>query len=714
MSDTVFRSTQFSLRHLVDNIQRGDVALPELQRPFVWSNSKVRDLFDSMYRGFPVGYLLFWETGAEIGARQIGVAGKEARVARWLIVDGQQRMTSLYSVMTGENVVREDYSESRVKLAFRPRDGHFLVSDATTERNPEFLKDVTQLWKDFRGTVSKFFSVYEAARGPLEPSLRNQWEDALDRVRDLQNFPFSVVELDSAVDEEQVAEIFVRINSEGVKLNQADFILTLMSVFWDEGRKHLEEFSRASKIPSVSSASAFNWYISPSPDQLLRVTIALAFDRAVLRHAYSILRGKDLETGQTSFERRDKQFAALQKAQAEVLNLTHWHEYLRALERSGYRGSKMISSQNVVLFSYAIWLRGRVHHRVEIDRLREVIARWFFMAHLTARYSGSFETQAERDFARIDELAAEIGFVNALNRIIDDTLTGDFWTITLPNELATAASRSPALFAYFAALNVLDADALLSSGKVRERLDPAVTSRKGIERHHLFPKAYLRDVLGLKDSRQVNQIANMALVEWNDNIAISDTAPSDYWEAQVAAKTYLGGERLNRQLEVHALPEGWTCMEFGDFLVQRRKLMAKVVRTAFEQLSEPTYQATYVPASAAAAAQDTLPVDIGSEGSQVTIQDLMESGLLPAGTVLTPVRSGLEAVAEIDEDASVVLDGDSYPTLSAAAKAASGTQAENGWLFWVADTPGGDLRLDEIRRHYRLGNTVSADEVDAK
>jgi hypothetical protein len=79
---TVFRSTAFNLRHLVDNISRGDIALPELQRPFVWSNAKVRDLFDSMYRGFPVGYLLFWETGADAGARQIGVHNKQARVPR--------------------------------------------------------------------------------------------------------------------------------------------------------------------------------------------------------------------------------------------------------------------------------------------------------------------------------------------------------------------------------------------------------------------------------------------------------------------------------------------------------------------------------------------------------------------------------------------------------------------------------------------------------
>jgi hypothetical protein len=695
------------LRHLADNIKRGDVALPELQRPFVWSNSKVRDLFDSMYRGFPVGYLLFWETGAEVGARQIGVGGKDARVARWLIVDGQQRMTSLYSVLTGEKVVREDYSESRVKLAFRPKDAHFSVADATTERNPEFLKDVTELWGDFRATTSTFFDDYESARGPLEPADRNAWEDAIDRVRDLQSFPFSVVELDSSVDEEQVAEVFVRINSEGVKLNQADFILTLMSVFWDEGRKQLEAFARGSKVPSTSGPSPFNWYLSPSPDQLLRVSIALAFRRAVLRHAYSILRGKDLDAGVTSIERRDEQFARLQDAQTKVVDLTNWHEFLRCLERAGYRGSKMISSRNAILFSYAIWLMGRVDHGVPLDKLREAIARWFFMAHTTSRYSGSFETQAERDFARIEELAVEVGFVGALNKIVDDTLTNDFWAITLPNELATAASSSPALFAYLAALNILDADALLSSGKVRERLDPALTTKKGIERHHLFPKAYLRDELKVRDTRQINQIANMALVEWNDNIAISDTAPGMYWAEQIALKSYLSSERLARQLELHALPEDWTELDFPEFLARRRRLMAAVTRAAFERLSASDYSATY-PAIVETADEAT-PVSADDTPASVSVADLVAAGLLEVGTVVSPVGASIDAIGEIDENGQIVVDGIAYATPSGAALAA-GSGPVNGWQFWMADTPAGELRLDAIREQYRTANVEAVGE----
>lgn len=703
---TIFRPTKFTLRNLVDDIGRGDIALPELQRPFVWANAKVRDLFDSMYRGFPVGYLLFWETGAVAGTRKIGSEEKHAKVPRWLIVDGQQRMTSLYSVITGASVVREDYSESRIQLAFRPRDAHFAVWDITVDRNVEFLKDVTQLWVDFRGTVRRFFADYEASRGPLDEATRGQWEDALDRVRDIDGFPFEVVELSASVSEAQVAEVFVRINSEGVKLNQADFILTLMSVHWDEGRKQLEAFARGAKLPSRSGPSPFNWYIAPSPDQLLRVTIALAFRRAVLRHAYSILRGKDLETGVTGVETRDQQFAALQAAQKQVLDLTNWHEYLKCLERAGYRGSKMISSDNAVLFGYAIWLIGRTEYKVPLDQLREAIARWFFMAHTTSRYSGSFETQAERDFSSIAELAKDesVGFVGAINRIVADTLTSDFWSITLPNELGTAAAKSPALLAYFAGLNILDADAMLSTGKVRERLDPAITAKKGIERHHLFPKAYLKR-LGVNDNRQINQIANMALVEWSDNIAILDDAPATYWPEQIAAKPHPSADRLAKQEHLHALPVGWTEMAFHDFLGERRKLMAAVTREAFQALSGSGYEATYPAVSTELAVTEL--ADLSTE-QQVTVLDLIQAGLLAVGTVVVPAN-GSDVMGEVDVDGSIAIDGMSYPTLSAAAKAVSGTNL-NGWKYWIADTPRGEQLLDAIRSEFRLANVADVGE----
>jgi uncharacterized protein with ParB-like and HNH nuclease domain len=319
MAVTLFKDTTFTVNLLVESIRRGEIALPEIQRPFVWPATKVRDLFDSMYKGFPVGYLLFWETGAEAGARQIGTGTKES-VPRLLIVDGQQRLTSLFAVLTGTSIVRQDFSEGRIRIAFHPTNGTFAVADVAIERDPEYVPDISVLW-EADGGRKKAVRAYLARvkeKRLLSQDDEDALEDAIDRLYDLHNYPFKVVELAANVNEEQVAEIFVRINSEGVKLNQADFILTLMSVFWEKGRRELEEFCRDSRTPSVNGVSPFNWFLQPSPAQLLRVSVAVGFRRAVLKHVYTVLRGRDLETGKTSSERRDAQFAALRKAQKDT------------------------------------------------------------------------------------------------------------------------------------------------------------------------------------------------------------------------------------------------------------------------------------------------------------------------------------------------------------------------------------------------------------
>jgi hypothetical protein len=696
MATTLFKDTTYSAYGLIEDIKQGEVALPEIQRPFVWAASKVRDLLDSMYKGFPVGYLLFWETGIEAGARQIGVEAKQ-KAARLMIVDGQQRLTSLYTVMTGAKIVRDDYSEARIRIAFRPADATFAVADAAIDKDPEFLSDISVLWVpgERKNVVRAFLRRLEGKR-ELSEAEKDRLDEAIDRVHDLRDYPFKAVELSSAVEEEQVAEVFVRINSEGVTLNQADFILTLMSVFWEKGRRELEDFSRDCKLPSLSAASPFNWYIQPSPAQMLRVSVALAFRRAVLKHVYTLLRGKDMETGKSDPARRDAQFARLQQAHEKVLDLTNWHEFLQCLERAGFRGAKMISSDNAVLFSYALWLYGRVDYQVPLDQLRELIARWFFMAHTSGRYTGTFESRFEQDTARLADIrfGDQDGYIGVLSKIIDDTLTADYWTITLPNELATSAAKSPALLAYIAALNILDADALLSTGKVRARLDPAITAKKGIERHHLFPRAYLRSQLKVADNREINQIANMAMVEWADNIAISDDAPDIYWPAQLSAKN-LPEEMLNRQRYWHALPPGWQHMTYPEFLASRRKLMAQVVRDAYRKLAEHGYSPVYPnPGTIPAASPPTPRARYG-----VTLADLITADLLPAGTALLPTQPDLDAVATVLPEGTIAYADEIYSTPSGASDAAAGGST-NGWIFWVADTPDGRFTLAALRDRF--------------
>lgn len=582
MRATQFKEVNYSLSKLIEDIDTGEIGLPDIQRPFVWERARVRDLFDSMYNGFPIGYLLFWANGAAPGARQIGITRHQS-APRLLIVDGQQRLTSLYGVMKGVPVVDDDYQESLIKIAFRPRDASFSVADATTNRDPEYISNISDLWvgelprnRFVRAFIQKLRESRE-----VSDDEEDRLVEEIDRLYDLQSYPFTALELSQNVDEEQVADVFVRINSQAVQLKQADFILTLMSVFWDEGRKQLEEFCRSARTPTAGQSSAYNHFIQPAPDQLLRVAIGLGFRRGVLRFVYSVLRGKDLETEQYSDELREQQFARLEDAQSKTLDLNNWHQYLQGLVRAGYRHGRMITSEMNIIYCYALFLIGKYSFRVEPHLLRETIARWFFMTAITSRYSSSPESTIESDLAELRSIETAEQFVALLTGIVDNTLTNDFWEITLPNELGSSAARSPSVYAYYAALNLLDANVLFSKMRVRDLFDPSITPpRSPLERHHLFPKGHLSEI-GIKTNRDQNQIGNFALLEWPDNSTISDQPPTEYFpnffdrlsEAEKEKATFW-----------HALPDGWENMQYADFLEVRRGMLARVVREGFNRL----------------------------------------------------------------------------------------------------------------------------------
>ena len=576
---TLFKQVDYSLSKLIHDIDMGEIGLPDIQRPFVWTSVKVRDLFDSMYKGFPVGYLLFWANGVSNGTRQIGTSAKQ-KVPRLLIVDGQQRLTSLYAVLKGVPVLRDDYSEEKILIAFKPSDSKFGVADAAIKRNPEYIPDISELWsgqtsrnrfvKDFINNLCKSREINETEEDRLVESI--------DRLYDVQNYPFTAMELSSNVSEEQVSDVFVRINSKGVTLNQADFILTLMSVFWDDGRKELEIFCRNARKPSIKDASSFNQFIEPDPDDLLRISVGLGFKRARLKYVYSILRGKDLETEEFSEDLRIKQFGVLKGAQTYVLNLQNWHEFFKTLIKSGFRNEKMITSKTTLIYSYMLFLIGKKDFGVDTHKLRDLIARWFFMAAITGRYTSSPEGKMEMDLSKLRSVKNSTEFIQIFDKIIQDTLTDDFWNITLPSNLTASTARSPSLFAYFAALNLLDAHVLFSKMKVNELLDPAIRAKKSpLEIHHLFPKNYLAKI-GITETIDTNQIANFALLEWSDNIEISDNSPNQYLKKYSSKIT-------KDMLYWHALPQNWEDMDYQDFLTERRKLIAKVIRDGYKRLS---------------------------------------------------------------------------------------------------------------------------------
>ncbi|MBL8377534.1 MAG: DUF262 domain-containing protein [Burkholderiales bacterium] len=584
MTDTLFKEVHYSLGGLINDIGLGRIGLPDIQRPFVWANAKVRDLFDSMYRGYPVGYFLFWQTGADgVESKVIGDLNKQ-KAPSLLIVDGQQRLTSLYAVIRREAVLRENFEREFIRIAFRPQDGSFEVPDATTERDPEYIVDVSEVFaKPTHKTIGDYLKRLRDARTVTDEE-EERVAEAIGRLSGLTNFPFIALELSQTCTEEQVAEVFVRINSEGKKLNQSDFILTLMSVFWDAGRAALEAFCRDARRPApVGQASPFNQLFQPDPDHLLRVDVGVAFRRARLEHVYSILRGKDLGTGQFSLEQRNAQFGLLQQAQSRVLNLTYWADYLNIVRSAGYRSHRYISSVTGLAFAYQLYLLGRIDYGVEPFMLKNAVARWLFMSLLTGRYSSSPESKMEMDLAALRDVTSADQFLQRLRQVEEVTLTDDYWTKTLPLDLATAAGRGPALFGFYAAQTLLGARALFSKSPVSDLLDPpAQGQKKALERHHLFPKKYLKTI-GFEGVRETNQIANYALVEWDDNIAISDDAPAKYWPAY--AKRFATQE-LESMCRWHALPESWWSMSYPDFLAARRPLIANVIRDGYHKLAK--------------------------------------------------------------------------------------------------------------------------------
>ena len=582
MTDTLFKEVHYSLGGLIGDIGLGRIGLPDIQRPFVWANAKVRDLFDSMYRGYPVGYFLFWQSGAEgVDTKVIGDTNKQ-KSPSLLIVDGQQRLTSLYAVIRHEAVLRENFERELIRIAFRPQHGTFAVPDATTERDPEYILDISEVFnRPTHKTIGGYLKRLSAAR-EVSDAEEEQVAEAIGRLAGLTNFPFIALELSQQCSEEQVADVFVRINSEGKKLNQSDFILTLMSVFWDDGRTELEKFCRAARFPAkAGQPSPFNQLFQPDPDHLLRVDVGVAFRRARLEHVYSLLRGKDLASGEVSLAQRDSQFDKLRDAQSRVLNLTYWADFLNIVRAAGYRSAKTISSVNALVFAYQLYLLGRTEYNVDGFKLKNAIARWLFMSLLTGRFTSSPESRMEQDLAELRELKSADQFLSRLATVEAGTLTDDYWTKTLPLDLATSAGRSPALFGFYAAQTLMEARALFSTSPVADLLDPpALGQKKALERHHLFPRQHLKN-LGIDSVRDINQIANYALVEWDDNITISDAPPPVYWP--IYAERFSTDE-LERMQQWHALPSNWWTLTYSDFLATRRPLIAGVIRAGYDKL----------------------------------------------------------------------------------------------------------------------------------
>ena len=587
----IFSNTTLTVNQLIDKIDTGELGLPELQRPFIWKDSKVRDLFDSMMRGYPIGYLMLWECPTLSKKKTIGIDEHSYDMPKEVIIDGQQRLTSLYAVMKGKKVINSNFDEKAIIISYCPLEDKFEVGYTATKKDPEWIYNISDLFTTnnmfkFTGDFIQHLHDYRAAKGEvLSDEEQALIADHINAVANLKAHTLPVFDIKANAEEEDVSEIFVRVNSGGVSLKQNDFILTLLSLYWDDGRREIERFSKESTFPQKGKTTSYNQITTVSAQDIIRVVMAYGFDRARLKYGYKLLRGADFDKrGAVDEELRIQRFDILKEKLPDVLNVHSWHEFLKAIMNAGYLSGDLILSGNAIYYSYALYLIAKHRFNASYYENMHLLSLWFFYASLVSLYTGSFESTVENNLNSIKTMTTLGEYKSFILSRVNERLTNDYFDITLLGSegLAVSGKGNNAWNAYVAALNITNAKILFSkSNLLVSKLFEVGTdgNRKSLEKHHLFPKAYLKS-LGYPDSK-INQMANYALIDWKDNMDILDDAPAIYYPIICEGKT---ADEIQFMEEENALPHGWENMAYEDFLTERRKLMAARIKMAFEQL----------------------------------------------------------------------------------------------------------------------------------
>ena len=591
--EQIFSNTTLTVNQLIEKIDTGELGLPELQRPFIWKDSKVRDLFDSLMRGYPIGYLMLWECPSLEKKKSIGVDLHSYDSPKEVIIDGQQRLTSLYAVMKGKKVINSKFDEKSIIISYNPLQDKFEVGYQATKKDPEWIYNISDVYTTsssfkFINSFIKRLSEYRECKGEvLTEAEQDTISENINAIVNLKNHTLPVFDIKANAEEEDVSEIFVRVNSGGVSLKQNDLILTLLSLYWDEGRKEIEEFSKESTFPTKGKTTSYNQITTVAAQDLIRVVMAYAFDRARLKYGYKLLRGADFDKrGAVDEELRIQRFDTLKEKLPDVLDVHSWHEFLKAIMNAGYLSGDLILSGNAIFYSYAFYLIAKHRFHASYNENMHLTSLWFFYASLVSLYTGSFESTVESHLNSIKDLSTLKEYKDFILSRVNERLTNDYFDITLVGSegLAVSGKGNNAWNAYVAALNIMDAKILFSKSNllVSKLFEPGTDgNRKSLEKHHLFPKAHMK-AQGYTDAK-INQMANYAFIDWKDNMDILDDAPSVYYPIVCEGRS---DEEILRMEEENALPHGWENMPYEDFLVERRKLMAAKIKQAFDLLKK--------------------------------------------------------------------------------------------------------------------------------
>ncbi|MQX37766.1 GmrSD restriction endonuclease domain-containing protein [Roseospira navarrensis] len=598
MATQRYSVTPHPIETLLTWVKSGEIAIPEIQRPFVWDATKVRNLLDSLYQGYPVGYLIAW--------RDPSVRLKDGSTSsgKRILIDGQQRVTALMAALLGREVLTKDYETVRIRIAFHPVEEKFEVSNPAIQKDGAWIPDLADVFSP-EASLTKLTRDYVARNPEVD---QDTVSIVLERVRKIINNHVGFIELAEDLDIETVTEIFIRVNSAGASLSQADFAMSKIAANDSYGgntlRKAIDYFCHLAVAPEflpriekgdkAFAASEFfpkmRWLkdvnddlYDPSYTDMLRVAFTSEFRRGKLQDLVALLSGRNFETKQYEEAVAEDAFAKLKTGVLNFINKTHFDRLTMILRSAGFITSKLIRSQNAINFAYILYLRGRAEGMPAAD-IERLVRRWYVMSLLRGRYSGSPETTFDFDIRQIETQ----GLAKYTDAVIDAELPESFWTTLLPQEMDTSSGSSPYFLVYQAAQAKLGDLGFLSRDiTVRDLL----LNRSDV--HHVYPRNHLKSQ-GMTRGRY-NQIANFVLAQSEINIGIGDRAPEVYF-AEIADQCNGGPkkhggitdrEELRANLAMSCLPESLLNGEAPDydaFLDTRRKLMAQKIKTYFEGL----------------------------------------------------------------------------------------------------------------------------------
>ncbi len=598
MATQRYSVTPHSIETILTWVKSGEIAIPEIQRPFVWDATKVRNLLDSLYQGYPVGYLIAWRNPTVRLKDGTSAAGKR------ILIDGQQRVTALMAALLGYEVLTKDYENVRIRVGFNPQEERFEVVNWAIRKDPSWIADVADVFSP-DASLSELTDSY-AERNPGAD--RKRVSLVLEKLRRITNNHVGVIELADDLDIETVTEIFIRVNSAGAELSQADFAMSKIAVnetyggnmlrkaidyfchlavkpeFLEQIEKHDKAFVSSEFLPHMRWLRNVNDDIyDPTYADMLRVAFTSEFGRGRLQDLVALLSGRNFETRQYEETIAEASFGKLKKGILSFMNKTHFDRFTMILRSAGFITSQLIGSKNAVNFAYILYLRGRSEEIPAAD-LERIVRRWYAMSVLRDRYIGSPETQIDIDIRQI----AAHGLTTYTADVIETELPESFWTGMLQQQMDTSSIKSPAFLCYQAAQVKLGDKGFLSRDiTVRDLL------MNRCDMHHVYPKNHLKNQ-GLSRWRY-NQIANYVIAQSEINIAIGDKSPQRYFHE--LAEQVRGGPRryggitseaeLRANLREHCLPETMldgVIPDYEEFLQERRRLMALKIKTWFQSL----------------------------------------------------------------------------------------------------------------------------------